>query len=237
MKSFYIATASLFILLTGCKKEEQLKSSRTVTSTQVESGKFIGVFIAGTYTNNVSGPLYINQGVSARFYSEPSLGIYQANEITVDGILINGKKLSDEDYTLYSWQGPYKFDVDRWLVLGNNGIPSFKYTNSNPFPACTDFNVLPDSISKAQGITFTVRNVSDMNWGVITFGGNDSYSYTVAPGDNTIHITPSQLTQMTVGSTSVINMQLQYGETIKVGEKNFRFVKEAQIIKSFKVIP
>lgn len=190
----------------------------------------------------MSGNFHINQGASTRFYSQPSTNIYQANEIKVIRLSVNNDTLTNygsSGYMLMTQVITANLTVDTWSLTGENGIPSFNYTNTNSFPNCSNFNVLPDSISKASGYTFSINNISNMTWGVVSFGDgvSNAFSYTLSPGTNTINITPSQLSAMATGTLGSINIQIQNAITTTASGQNFRFIKEAQIIKRLKINP
>jgi hypothetical protein len=237
MKYLFITSLALAFFIAGCKKKEQNVHTEDQSS-NVDPDAFIGYFLSGTYTNNLSGTTNIDYGAQASFYKKASKHIYQVNEVKVPQISVNDEALTDDSlrYWLYApFSNPVNLTIDTWSVTGANGINSFSYTNFSPFPNCSDYTLLPDSISKANGCAFTFT-LTNMTWGVISLGDGISAGtyYTLSPGSNTILIQPYQISSMATGTLGFINMQLQNAKTINLGQK-FRFVKESQIIKRLKI--
>lgn len=241
MKKILFTITILSVLLSNCKKKEESPNPTTASST-LDPNTFVGVFITGTYTSNLAGTTSQFSGVTARFYHQPSSNIYQANEITLGGVKVNNDTLTNFGVMGYQLMTPTtmtSLTVDTWSVTGGNGIQSFNHANNNPFPSCSNFNVLPDSVSKTNGYTFNINSISNMTWGVVSFGDgvSNAFSYTLSSGTNTINITPSQLSAMATGTLGSINIQMQNAGTTSASGQNFRFIKEAQIIKRLKINP
>lgn len=240
MKNILLAITIITTLLTSCKKKEETSTPANATSTS-DPNTFIGVFISGTYTNNISGTTNIGYGATARFYNQPSSNIYGANEINVNNLSVNNYTLTNNNMFVYALISPpsnINLTSDTWSVTGASGIPSFSSTNNHSFPNCDDFNVIPDSVSKTAGYSFNISNVSNMTWGVVSFGvGSSAMTYTLSLGSNQINITPTQLAAMPIDTLGSINIQMQNAVTTTISGKNFRFIKEAQIIKRFKIKP
>lgn len=239
MKLFLIVCASL-IFFASCKKEEKktLPTSSLPCPT-INTDSFTGYFICGTYSSNIGGgPMTFVQGANARFYSQPSTGIYGANQVKLDNILVNNDTLHYDVVTGYSLVSP-NLAVDKWSIEGKS-VPYFSYTNSNPFPNCSDFNVSPDSVSKLVGCTFTISNITNMTWGNITVGdgvSNQALSYTLTMGTNVITLSPSQLSSFATNPNGYVSIQIQNTSIINACDRNYKFIKEAQIIKKMNIKP
>lgn len=241
MKKILFTITIVSVLLSNCKKKEE-NPNTTTSSSNIDPNTFVGVFITGTYTSNLAGSTSQFFRVTSRFYSQPSFNIYQANEITLGAVKVNNDTLTHFGVTGYQLMTPTtmtNLSIDTWSVTGGNGIQSFNHTNNNSFPNCSNFNVLPDSVSKTSGYTFTINNISNMTWGVVSFGDgvSNAFTYTLSSGSNTINITSGQLSAMATGTLGSINIQMQNAVTATASGQNFRFIKEAQILKRLKINP
>ena len=241
MRSFvwvFMLAASFFY---SCKKKKDAPAPAKINTDTVStstSSPFVGYFITNNsvgYTSQMTG----NEMVSARFFSQPLSALYGSNDVQVGAISLNGSNLSYKGVGGYVLQIATSSDpgTDTWYVTGDAAglIPTFSFANKNPFPSCTNMNVLPDTISKSKGCNFTLTNISNMNSGTLRFGSITTF--TLTQGSNHIVITPAMLSAAPTGTFGSIDFQLQYGVTVTRSGKNFRFIKETELIKPIIIVP
>lgn len=207
--------------------------------TNTAPDEFIGYFTCTSYTNTYGDIMSIDQGATACFYAAPSKTLYHANEEELGKVVINDRQLDFEGtygYRLVTNGSPVDLGSSWWSVTGNDHIPSFKITNNSPFPACSDFNVMPDSISKTRGCSFTINNIRNINSGAFSMGGPDlNVYYFFLAGNFTVKIEPYQLAAVPVGSDFYAVIQMQNAIIKNIGGKNFKFIKEAYVSKRIKI--
>ena len=173
----------------------------------------------------------------AYFSSTPVVNSIFSTAITVDSVKLNGVLFGRyPGATSYSdtnsATSKYNYMPAIWHVVGNNGIPSFTYTNYGIMPAYTGYNLLPDTIDHTKGLTLTISNISNSNSNSITVGdssGHGVYKY-LAQGSNSITFSAAVMAQLSSTRSGYVsitctknNIQDVYGKAM-----NFQSVYSLQ---------
>lgn len=240
MKLSFLSLLVVLAVITGCKKKEEALPDVT-PATPDAADTYRGFMISSTWTNSIGSSSKTGRNAEARFHIKPVKAYGRANELDLKSVMVNHTALTNKSGAAYMLAAPPSLDltVDTWSLTGNVLIPSFAFKNKNPFPSCTDFNVIPDSVSKSKGSTFIIEDVTNVTSGLVSIGdgvGGALY-FPVVLHNNFIEIKPAQLTAFTPGAVGFITLNLENTTNYTVLGKNFQFVKKAYLTKPFKVTP
>ena len=242
MKQSFLVLIVLSVLLSTCKKKEDSMAT-PVTVVPDDPGTFRGFLTACTWTSSIGGSeAIVGQRAEARIYSQPAKGFGGITDVNLKYLAVNNRLLTNKDRTEYMLVGApdtLNLSHDTWLVGGSNGIPDFSFTNLTPYPSCSNFNCVPDSISKSKGCTITVSNVSGLGSGVVSITDNVSamLNYTLVAGTNLIQIQPSDLAALATGTIGTITLSMENSIAHSVSGKNFQFNKLAYLTKPVTIYP
>ena len=166
-----------------------------------------------------------------------------AGAIKVNSVFLNGDTLSySNNFKYYTNRAPVNLAAVSWSVNGSTDIPTFSYANLQQFPTLdTSFNI-PDSLSKDQGLTLTIKNIANftrgnflINNGTGSFTG--AYIVELNAGDNVIVLSSSNLASLATGPNGQISLVLENSVAHEFDSKNFKFVNEVQYVKRVKINP
>jgi hypothetical protein len=242
MKKTVLFLTVLIVLAISCKKKEE-NPIEPVASSPSDPNMFNGFLISSTWTNSIGGSnKTTGQGAEARFHATPVKNFGGPNDINLNYLSVNNATLTNDNMFVYMLMSPndtLNLAVDTWSVNGSSVIPSFSFTNTNPYPSCANFNIIPDSMSKTKGFKFTIDNVTNITSGWLSIGDGVAamLNYSIVPGTNIVEVKPSELRTMAIGTSGFITLDLEATVKHSFSGKNFKFIKKAYLTKSFKITP
>jgi hypothetical protein len=251
MKKFIIIILAFSFAIISCKKKKQdAPETETVQTGTPDSPytvstatAYSGVFTSRSYTTITSASTSTDKQAEAYFSNAPA-SFFNSNIIAyVNSVSINsGILLYDSTMNKYKNYTAPNSNIDVWNVDGNNGIPSIKYTGYNNAPLCSDYNIIPDSISKSIGFTVNLKGVSNINAtgnGFIlcdgTFLSSGTVSKTINNGDNTITFTPTELSSLQTSDNGYVTISLEKTSVLNFYGKDFMFTRQNQFYKKVKI--
>jgi hypothetical protein len=208
-------------------------SPHTVSTSSVYSG----AFVAGNYTVVNSFGTATSSDVKVSFYTPPNANKMIGPGIQISDLRLNGKKLTfDENLKNYVEKDWDLSKEQFWWVKGNNSINSFNISIDAPIPSCTNFNVIPDSVSHSNGFTLNIPGVTNATPGarIIIYDGdyNEVTSKPVTNGDNAVSFSSSDFAYF--GSQGFILIQLENNHAYNFYGQDFIFVKAKGFMKEVK---
>jgi hypothetical protein len=252
MKNSLLIIAVLIMLL-SCKKSSST-TTQTTTTTQSNaptvlsymldaqgnpSGMYSGVFnMDSSYIFSSSPIMYSNfSGVTCYFFTAPQL--YQnfryAYEAKVNSVIVNGNKFGHttvyQDTAGILISPPYK-----WVINGNNSIPSFTYTSTTPKPIYSGFWQIPNVISLQQNLTLPLNGASGYDMFIVQISDTATYTkliqYSVSNTSAAVIIPKDSLAKYSSGTRVAISTTLVKFNPQSVGSKNFLFRTELEYQKN-----
>jgi len=162
----------LLILSYGCKKSKnEAPGGSTGTSSFGSTGVLIKLITQNINADTLGG-IY-DDGGSAWFLGNSGNGF-----IHVDSVLLNGIVLQTDSSNFYTTYNVTGLPNSHWHVKGNNGIPSFDYTNTKSMPSSFGgYHSLPDSVKRTQNITIPISGISNATGSYIFI--QDNYGHSV----------------------------------------------------------
>jgi len=243
----------IFIIsFSSCKKKETQPAQTTNTggggttggSTPIPSNatQFYGLFRSGVYTSISPGlPATSYTNASAYFSNQPVVAMYPASAVTVSKVFINGDSLNyNPTQKYYMAYSQVNLASETWSINGMNGIGSFSYTTNAITPSCGDLSMLPDSISKSSTFTLAINNISNSSMGsLIIYDGTGSmngyYSTILNQGNNTVTVTPANLSSLATTTSGNIIVVLSNKKGVYFSGKDYQFSREYQYFKYIKI--
>jgi hypothetical protein len=239
---------SIFILFSCKKKDVKSGDTKPAACPILDPKTITGICWTSIYIENFgnNGLMDTSQSFLARFCFNPQTDVF-CNEIASNHISVNDNKLN---YTAAGCSSGYIFgktqpgvsNIDNWSFSGDS-IPTFSYANKDPLPSYSDLNFIPDSISKSTGLTFTI-NVQNLSWGQLTVADSlygksteSNVTFTLVPGPNVISLTSSQLLTWATSTTGFVGLNMNNSSIVNACTRNYRFVKQVQVVKRLVVKP
>ncbi len=241
------------LIIISCKKEDK-QPAPTTTNTTGGSGSnyypassatvFSGIFTTGNYVGStiVGSTTYTFDANDARAYfsNSPQQYINTTTAVTVNKVYLNGDSLSyNSSYKYYTSINSVSLVSETWSVSGANGIGTFSITNNFITPSATGYLALPDSISLSSGFTVTINNVSNASSASIFLsdGGTGFYTANLQSGNNTLTITPANLSGVSTTTNGNLALLLSSKKAYTISSKDYQFNREFQFNKSVKIKP
>ena len=246
-KIFSIIFISTLIL--SCKKDEKI-TTRTTNAipnspySNSNASIYSGIFASISFTNIANSTNILSaRNSNGYFYNTPSANNMSGNMVKINELVLNGATMNfDPLYMDYKSNIASNLQTEVWQVNGANGIPSFNYTSSNNTPDCSNFNVIPDSISKSAGFTLIINGVVNLTTSgfdlVISDGAGSSLGEVTKPlhnGTNTVTFTPTELAPLTLSNNGFISIDLENVQVLNFYGKDFKFIKQRSFSKNIKI--
>ncbi|MBC7864038.1 MAG: hypothetical protein IAF38_13765 [Bacteroidia bacterium] len=150
------------LFLVSCKKDKALEINNppSLASTNFAVG------LLETYSGNFhSGGIYYPYSSNGVYCFFSNTGIYPVTT----GYNINAGDILLNNFQLKFFEGPNNFASQyydttgnihcppaTWSVAGGGGIPSFTQIINDSFPVCTNYNLLPATVSKSSAFSVPV---------------------------------------------------------------------------------
>jgi len=169
---------------------------------------------------------------TAMFCSNPGVDVTINSFKQVDSVFNNSKALKYKtffyvDTNFVQHQAPIV-----WDVYGNNGFPSFSYTNPDSIPSYTGYNLLPDTIYANADATF---NISDFAYAEkVGVWLSDSGHIIKKPlvNSNTVTFTQSEIaSNFTVTKEISITVKLTKQNVQTISGKRINFINQYSLVK------
>jgi hypothetical protein len=239
----------VFVLGTSCKKKSEsapppannpiINSPYSVSSSTVFSGFFTTVSrveVNGQY-------VHITNYSGAQFFTAPISAPHFDSCVKVSNVILNGAtSVYDTLFKNYN-SSSTNFQTQVWQVIGLGNMPSFNFRN-DVTPSCDNFNVIPDSVSKSTGFTFSitgVTNVTTSGYEFQLYEGSNILIDLIKPiynGNNIITITPAELANVNLSGEGLnIYISLVNVQDLNFYGTDFRFSKGNQFSKRVKICP
>ncbi|MBK6832908.1 MAG: hypothetical protein IPG89_01000 [Bacteroidetes bacterium] len=230
-------------LFLGCKKEPKETITKNSNTTGAGSTNILPngngpdtcdavLQITKGYYKTTSSfqPSNINNCL-AYLCAQPIINDIAYNRLDMGEVSLNGKVFKSfysslnyyyNDTTYSSYSTPYI-----WNISGSVNIDTQIDTCTTQFPVYSGTSYLPDSISKSQGITITINNLSNCDFYRITLVGPSGSQYLAPkmyPGNATsISFVPNELMGMTTGSTGLMLITFYKDNVKNIASKNLNF--------------
>jgi hypothetical protein len=215
----------VLIIFCSCKKE---KNDPPVTNTPIPVADN-GILSKTTEQETEADTLknLMDEGGLAFFYGGNGSAFVSVDSVSINNVYL---QFSSDHYETLSATG---LSAPNWHVKGNNGIPSFDFTNTNGMPSYNGYALIPDSINHTQSITIPISGIINATHAIITIndGWGHSVNHEVNVTANSISFTSAELAAFQSNLYSYLYIVL-YNENIQnFGGKRFNFQNQYQITK------
>lgn len=170
----------------------------------------------------------------AYFSSTPTPVMNTATYVKVNNVSVNGASMKFLSYnyqdTTYSVTAP----PATWVVNGLGSIPSFTYTNTDPFPTSNQAN-LPDTIYKSQPLTVQVTGVANANEVYVIISDQSglighAVSQKLVSGSTSVTFPATSFASLNAGQVSV-DIDCIKNNVQSLGGKSFNFQNSFQVVE------
>lgn len=222
------------LILGACKKEKvQDPEPETPVIPTEETTNGSLTIITQKYIG--SSPIPDAIFATAFFYAD----IHSTNYIKVDSVIVNGVGLQYQSLVKL-YQSPYNVikDITKadWEVKGNNGIPSFTYSNKTGMPVYTGYTSIPDDISSSKDYTITLTGLSNTDLYIVSIrdGVGVQLSKNQLDAKNTsVTFTAAELA--TLDSDAIIQVTVVNHHFETFGGKQFSIQNEGNYYKDITI--
>lgn len=202
---------SSLILFITCKKKSASTPAQTSTSTSTPSTAPYSIMETYyTYTDNGSG-VSLDSNAFASFLKTP-IGTNPAVYISAGNVNLNDSVL-DFVVDQYLLANPINISQTlKWSATGSGTITAFTHTFVSSYPKYTGGNLLPDTCSKASGITLNISGVTNLTgfMYLVLSQASNQYQKDIA-SNGTVTFSASELS--TFNTNANISFQLVFINT------------------------
>jgi hypothetical protein len=240
IRTSFFAGALVSLIISGCNKTEDLipetpsTSNPSPPSITVNDGYGALAAVRSVSYTTIAGitiPLEVNTAVAV-FSTAMGSGTY------VDGgtVTLNAKGLTKSSNNAYSYQNltdPLSFSTVTWNVSGSASVPAISYTDDRQVPDYSGFDALPNTISKATGVTIALGSQvtnADSIYVVVTDYDNHQILKRVAGNVSGCVISPAELAVFTAGQ-GMIQVCPWNLKSEDFNDKKFYFILESAFTK------
>jgi hypothetical protein len=188
---------------------------------------YSGVLMCGKISGEAFHYVIIDSAFEAiaDFTANPATGAIA----WVDSVTVNGIELEPDGdsvgYIASDFQNRLNFSAGaNWVVKGANGITSFSYNDTHPYPSYT---AMPDTVYRASGFTFpfnsTAAPATDSLVIEVDTGGGMPYVKGVSGGGG-ITLSSAELSAMKSDSTIIVLHAAAKTDQVFGGQR-FAFIK------------
>jgi hypothetical protein len=253
MKKIAIVLISFGILIAGCKKKE-------TSPTPASSGGTTGGTTGGNGTTSYHALFEVNKsnfkfgtsffpGMNCHAYlctqpitnEIPSSSYINMGNVKLNSITFKNKSGSSNFYyndTTYSiFPAPFA-----WEVTGSANFSAATFTSNTAFPVYPNYNSLPDSCSKAAGLTISLSGTSGCDFveALIIGPGSSNFIFPkyIAGNSSSIVFSSSELSVLSTGSGGYLSLKFCKDNVQTISGKlvNTRSAT-SYFISSFKINP
>lgn len=197
------------LLFTFCKKKDKVaEQPSTNPTTVIPSGDY------GTFTSSYNGyefadgSVYLDSAVQASFYDSPLFG---HSNILAGVVSVNSKTLNVISNNFYSLSNQVNLKKLVWEITGSGTVTAGTFSYVPVYPVFTGANTIPDTITKANGMSFDLSGIdqTNSNFNLLMIGqGGATITRTVTSGTQKISISSAELADFTAGAGFTIYLSL-----------------------------
>jgi hypothetical protein len=224
MKKITFALFTVLILL-SCKKDAVVNNGAPVNDIHLSNDTLYYGFL--TFSKVIILPEPPSQSITMYYdagaeftYTAQSGNSILANK-PVGSVAIDSIALTYQANTVNYFNDSISDSQSNWQVVGQNVIPSFTYTSNRIKAQYTNYNLLPDTINRSQGLTvhFTISNVDKIN--IYISDGLAQMGYIVPTGATSFTLSAAALAALNGGNgnlqimTTNYDVESVYGKTMR----------------------
>ncbi len=239
IKHAFIILLLTSITIISCKKKDTSPTPTTGSMTQNTNDSYgtLQTLLIHYYDGNVF--IGSDSLLTASLFASPITNTIpsQANAgyITFNGITLKNtaNHYQDSTHTTNIHQAN-----SVWTVSGSSDVPAFTHTVTPSFPVFTGNSQLPDSISKASGVTINLSGVSNAaNYGITVqlISGNNTVVKNMFPNQMTCSFTSADLSSLSPDNNAIIIVVISNGAQQSFGGKSYAFDNVLEHIKYIKL--
>lgn len=238
-------TARFFILFlalsaavfTGCTKDEDDAPEQNNTNSEFTFDDSFGVFVAikSITTQTIAGmtiPVELNTATAAFMESAGSTTMVDGGAVTLNSM--NLKKVQNNAYIYDDILNPLDFGSVTWTAAGNGNVPAISKTVSRGFPAFSNADALPASLSKASGISIGLGNkVSNADSVIVVVGSNNKSVHKIVAGNApSVNFSTTELSALGASSVGLISVSPYNISSETISGKKYYFINETVYSKA-----
>lgn len=212
-----------FTFLLGCKKKESSPPANTTSSTggapilSGDHGTFLSAYTTTDFGNN---SFYLDSTVQASFYIAPSAtnSIVSAGTVSVNNIV-----LSQYSNNVYNSSNQINLKTLSWQIAGSGTIAATNFSYVPVYPIYNGSALLPDTVTKTSGFTFSVTGISNVNDLVyITIGQSGTpITKTLTSTPAVVNVSTTELAAFSTGNGLFIRLTLFNYSYVTLNSKQY----------------
>jgi hypothetical protein len=204
MKKLITLYIVLSVFFTFCKKKENTAEQTPSTNTTgADNGVFLSVYNTIEFGDH---SLYSDSTVQASFYDSP---LSTHTIVSAGTVIVNSTTLVPFLNNVYSSSNQINLKNLNWQISGSGTITAGSFSYNPVYPLFSGALLLPDTVSKGSGFTFTI-NITNSNKPVyMTIGQSGTpISRTVTSFPSTVNVSANELAGFTSNSDFTIRLSM-----------------------------
>lgn len=231
-KTLTLLSIASVLLLGACKKEKTPEPETPTDPTEIVLNGSLTMITQ----KDIDGFIPDQTLATAFFYETPTSTTY----LKVDSVIVNNIGLQNQSF-INLYQTPYNKLTDvtkaNWDVRGNNGIPSFTYSNKKGMPVYTGYNSIPTTINSLKDFTLTLTGLSNTDFFIVTIrdGLGGSLSKTVTDALTTKSATFTAAELQVFDTDAIIQVTVMNNHLETVGAKQFSIQNQGNYFREIQI--
>ncbi|MDD3742509.1 MAG: hypothetical protein PHX54_02650 [Lentimicrobiaceae bacterium] len=219
------------LVFTGCEKDEDETPAENPTANEFNFSDSYGVFVAvkSVTTQSMGGitiPIEVNTATAVFMSSAGNNTFVEAGEVKLNNKSL--KKYQNNAYVYDDLVNPLDFSSVSWSASGKGDVPAINKVVTKGFPAFSNADNIPASISLAEGFSISLGSqISKADSVIVVVGGNNKSVYKTV-GGNAASVSFSSADLNNIGTTSagLISVTPYNFTTETIASKRYYFINE-----------
>jgi hypothetical protein len=235
---------SIGLLFFACKKKDDPAPGNPSSTTTGNPPAATTASFSALFANQLLYSIYatsattVNFGINTAYagsgdftnFGSPSLPFIDMGTVKLNGVAFKNFSGYYLDSTYNSYPSP-----TTWIATGNS-IPTFTYTNNNPYAGYTDYIAWPDTIVKSAGLSLPLTGITNATEGKIylsvTGSSVSAGTATVLLGSLTSYsFPPSALTALSTSTSAGIQIDFYNNNVQTINGKKMNFRNTTSYVK------
>lgn len=235
IRNKYVSFVLFIACFTSCKKNNNTAETGNYGNSSNNLGYYGILSIYQQQTVNSGSIGSPNSPFGIAFFSITQTTIINPSTFAkVDSVKLNNVKYKFYSYDYLDSSSHVTSAPFIWSVYSGGFIPSFTYTNSNPMPSYTGYNLLPDTIYKTQKNIIQITGITGADTTIVYIEDLAAHetSQILYKWANTVTFSATSLSSINTGKNASLIVECKKNNIQSFGGKTFNFPLFYQVTKT-----
>ncbi len=219
MRYTFLLFLILFCFFFCKKKSPPTNNQQSNNTPELDWGFFSSYY---TTTELINGANHTDSSQLAVFFESPTTS--NSSYVSAGSVSVNGFTLySDPPGGSYYNTNNVIMSPLNWSATGSGTIPAFNFSYSPKYPGFIENNQLPDTVIKSSGITFTLSNITFINYPlkISISQGSSLITRTLSTIPSTISVSASEISSFLENYPFTIQVSMFNISKVQLNNKQY----------------